>query len=118
MRAVLLTRAAHAWSDGTYTRAAITSRTMISLGKEPCDGTRHDLRDDRDDGPDDDRHGGVRPRLGQGPGKVAVCTKCPNMPVPGIWLPACTNAVAWHRATTRGRGASLAVSECPLTAHL
>jgi hypothetical protein len=23
----------------------------------------------------------------QGPGKVAVCTKCPNMPVAGIWLP-------------------------------
>jgi hypothetical protein len=32
----------------------------------------------------------------QGPGKVAVCTKCPNMPVAGIWLP------AW---TTRPRGA-------------
>jgi hypothetical protein len=32
----------------------------------------------------------------QGPGKVAVCTKCPNMPVAGICLP------AW---TTRSRGA-------------
>jgi hypothetical protein len=31
-----------------------------------------------------------------GPGKVAVCTKCPNMPVAGICLP------AW---TTRSRGA-------------
>jgi hypothetical protein len=36
----------------------------------------------------------------QAPGKVAVCTKCPNMPVAGIWLPAWTNAVAWCRATT------------------
>jgi hypothetical protein len=26
--------------------------------------------------------------LSQGPGKVAVCTKCPNMPVAGIWHPA------------------------------
>src|SRR6266536_3876289 len=36
----------------------------------------------------------------QGPGKVAVCTKCPNMPVAGIWLPAWINAVVWRRATT------------------
>src|SRR5829696_10582966 len=36
----------------------------------------------------------------QGPGKVAICTKCPNVPVAGIWLPAWTNAVAKHRATT------------------
>jgi hypothetical protein len=36
----------------------------------------------------------------QGPGEVAVCTKCPSMPVAGIWLPAWTNAVAWRRATT------------------
>jgi hypothetical protein len=33
----------------------------------------------------------------QGPGKVAVCTECPNLPVFGIWLLACTNAVAWRR---------------------
>jgi hypothetical protein len=30
----------------------------------------------------------------QGPGKVAVCTECPNLPVVGIWLLAWTNAVA------------------------
>jgi hypothetical protein len=36
----------------------------------------------------------------QGPGKVAICAKCSNVPVTGIWLPAWTNAVAWHRATT------------------
>jgi len=41
-----------------------------------------------------------RYRLYQGPGKVAVGTKCPNMPVAGIWLPAWTNAGAWCRATT------------------
>jgi hypothetical protein len=28
----------------------------------------------------------------QGPGKVAVCTECPNLPVVGIWLLAWTNA--------------------------
>jgi hypothetical protein len=38
----------------------------------------------------------------QGPGNVAVCTKCPNMPVAGIWLPAWTNPVACRRATTWG----------------
>jgi hypothetical protein len=32
----------------------------------------------------------------QGSGKVAVCTKCPNMPATGIWRPARTNAVAWR----------------------
>jgi hypothetical protein len=37
---------------------------------------------------------------GQGPGKVAVCAKCPNMPVAGTWLPAWANAVARRRATT------------------
>lgn len=30
----------------------------------------------------------------QGPGKVAVCTECPNMPVAGSWPPAWINAVA------------------------
>jgi hypothetical protein len=38
-----------------------------------------------------------------GPGKVAICNKCPNVPAAGIWLPAWTNAVAMHRATTCGR---------------
>jgi SRSO17 transposase len=32
---------------------------------------------------------------GRGPGKVAVCTKCPNMPAPES-LPAWTNAAAWR----------------------
>jgi hypothetical protein len=30
----------------------------------------------------------------QGPGKVAVCTECPNLPVVGSWLLAWTNAFA------------------------
>lgn len=42
----------------------------------------------------------VRVGSGQGSGKVTVCTKCPNMPVAGIWLPDWTNAVAWSRAAT------------------
>jgi hypothetical protein len=37
----------------------------------------------------------VRPhQRPQGPGNVAVCTECPNLPVVGIWLLARTNAVA------------------------
>ncbi len=36
----------------------------------------------------------------QGPGKVAVCTKCLNMPAAGTRLPAWANAVARRRATT------------------
>jgi hypothetical protein len=53
--------------------------------------------------------GGANARTGpstaypQGSGKVAVCTKCPNMPVAGTWLPAWTNTVAWRQATTWGR---------------
>jgi hypothetical protein len=54
---------------------------------------------------DDQRHGD-RPRrpppacATQDPGKVAVSTKCPNMPAAGSWLPAWTKAVAWRRAMT------------------
>src|SRR6266567_9210326 len=48
--------------------------------------------------------GRLLPPLRQGPGNVAVCTKCPNMPVAGSWLPAWTNAVAWRRARCGAAG--------------
>jgi hypothetical protein len=33
----------------------------------------------------------------QGLGKVAICTEWPNVPVPGIWLPAWTDAATLPR---------------------
>src|SRR6266545_848907 len=53
-----------------------------------------------------------------GPRQSRRLHQMPELPIAGIWLPAWTNAVAWHLATTRGTGASLAVPERPLTAHL
>jgi hypothetical protein len=53
-----------------------------------------------------------------GPRQSRGLHQMPELPIAGIWLPAWTNAVAWHLATTRGTGASPAVPERPLTAHL
>jgi hypothetical protein len=38
----------------------------------------------------------------QGSGKVAVCTKCPNMPAHWNLAPGLDHAVAWRWATTLG----------------
>jgi hypothetical protein len=45
---------------------------------------------------------GTQGALNQGPGKVAVCTECPNVPGAGIWLPAWTNAPAWPEPRREG----------------